>query len=186
MKLGNLGLPRPTAPNGVETQPAWRLPTPSCNIMTCYPMPKTPTRQALTEKYAAKCPPPAWGGAQLRGVGLAALPSRWVTGGPYLLKRLDKPPNLAPRGAELRIRAHRPLRNTPFGQNQAGSHALNCPPPAWRGAPSRGVEQMRCLNSHFRAFDVVVSQIATWHPSLPLQPRFQAWGSAQIRRGEGE
>jgi hypothetical protein len=85
MKLGKLGLPRPTAPNGAGTQPAWHLPTPSCEFETRYPLRNTPTRQTLTENYAAKCPPPAWGGAPLRGVGLAAWPSRWVTGGPDLL-----------------------------------------------------------------------------------------------------
>jgi hypothetical protein len=30
---------------------------------------------------------PTWGGAPLRGVGLTAWPSRWVTGGPDLLRR---------------------------------------------------------------------------------------------------
>ena len=71
MKLGKLGLPRPTAPNGAGTHPAWRLPTPSCEFKTRYPLRKRPTRQTLVENYAAKCPPPAWGRAPLRGVGLA-------------------------------------------------------------------------------------------------------------------
>ena len=88
MKLGKLGLPRPTAPQSTGTHPAWRLPTPSCEFMTRYPVRKMPTRQTLAEKYGVKCPPPAWGGAPLHGVELAVWLSRWVTGGPDLLRRL--------------------------------------------------------------------------------------------------
>jgi hypothetical protein len=43
------------------------------------------------------------------------------------------------------------------------------------GAPLR-VVLSRCLNSRFRGFGGDSSQIATWHQSLPLQPRLQAWG----------
>jgi hypothetical protein len=90
MKLWKLELPRPTAPNGAGLPPAWRIPTPSCKFKTRYPVRQTPTRQTLAGKYAAKCPPPAGGDAPLRGVGLAAWPSRWVTAGPDLLGRLGK------------------------------------------------------------------------------------------------
>jgi hypothetical protein len=111
MKRGKLRLPRPTAPNGAGTQPAWRLPTPSCELTTRYPLQKTPTRQ--TENCAAKCPPPAWGGAPLRGVGLAAWPSRWVTGGPDLLGRLRNRQTWRRAAPNCEFRARRPLRKTP-------------------------------------------------------------------------
>ena len=91
------------------------------------------------------------GGRPLRGVGLAAWPSRWVTGGPDLLRRSGNRRTWRRAAPNCEIRARHPLRKSPLGQNQAGSHASNGPPSAWRGAPSRGIEQMsELLFSRFR------------------------------------
>jgi hypothetical protein len=47
-----------------------------------------------------------------------------------------------PDGAALRIPTHsRTLCKTPVYSKLAWSNALYCPPPAWEGAPSRGVQR---------------------------------------------
>ena len=154
MKLGKLGLPRPKAPNGAGIHPAWRLPTPGCELKTRYPVRKPPTRQTLAENFAAECPPPTWGGAPLRGVAVGDWRTRPA-------QTLGESPN-SRAAPNCEFRARHPLRKTPPGQNQAGSHALNCSPPAWWGALSRRVEQVsepslsRCRRVLFR--------IARWHP----------------------
>ena len=107
MKLGKLGLPRPKAPNGAGIHPAWRLPTPGCELKTRYPVRKPPTRQTLAENFAAECPPPTWGGAPLRGVAVGDWRTRPA-------QTLGESPNTAPRGAELRIQGPPPsAKNTP-------------------------------------------------------------------------
>ena len=132
-----------------------------------------------------KVPPPAWGGAPLRGVGLAVWPSRWVTGGPDLPRRLGNRRTWRRAAPNCEFSVRHPLRKTPLGQNQAGSHALNCPPPAWRGAPSRGVEQMSEL-SHSRFRQCFCSKLRLMAPaSVPLSS-LETWRGAQVRRGEGE
>jgi hypothetical protein len=91
---------------------------------------------------------------------------------------------MAPRSAELRNQGPPPSAKPPLGQNQAGSHALKCLPPAWRGAPSHAVEHMSELSlSRFRRCFCSNLRLSSWHP---LQFRFPAWKCAQIRRGEGE
>jgi len=178
-----------SAAHGIEwrwnTHPAWRLPTPSCEFKTRYPLRKTPARQTLAENYAAKCLRRRGGGAPLRGVGLAVWPSRWVTGGPDLPRRLGNRRTWRRAAPNCEFSVRHPLRKTPLGQNQAGSHALNCPPPAWRGAPSRGVEQMSEL-SHSRFRQCFCSKLRLMAPaSVPLSS-LETWRGAQVRRGEGE
>ena len=76
------------------------------------PCAKLPTRQTLTMNYAAKCPPPASGRAPLRGVGLAAWPTRWVTGGPDLLRRLENRRTWRRAAPRCEFRARHPSRKS--------------------------------------------------------------------------
>jgi len=149
MKHGKLGYPRATAPNGAGTQPAWRLPTPSFEFKSrCENGPRDrPSRRATRRSTLRR----RGGAPPLRGVGLAAWPSRWVTGGLDLLRRLGNRRTWRHAAPNCEFRPGHPVRTIPLGQNQAGSQAFNYPPPAWRGAPSRGVEQMSELSlSRFR------------------------------------
>ena len=122
---GKTGFRGSTPPNGAGTHRARSCTAPRGKFGARQPLRKVPTQHPLTRNYAAKCPPPASGRAPLRGVGLAAWPSRWVTGGPDLLRRLGNRRTWRRAAPRCEFRARHPLRQTPLGQNQAGSHALN-------------------------------------------------------------
>ena len=87
MKLGKLGLPRPTAPNGAGTQPAWHLPTPSCEFETRYPLRERP-RDRHSRRTTRRSALRRRGGAP-----------RCAGSGRMKLGKLDLPRPTAPNGA---------------------------------------------------------------------------------------
>jgi hypothetical protein len=184
MKLGKLGLSRPTAPNGAGTQPAWRLLTPSCDLDT---LPSAKDVHATDPHGELR------GGVPCAGVGerpvargrtrsMAVSLGDWRTRPAHTL---GKPPNLAPRGTELRIQGPPPSAQDNPRAEPGGEPRLKLSAAGVAGhSVARGRADVRTLA--FAVSAVFFLKIANWHQCLPLQPRLQAWAGAQIRRGAGQ